>query len=286
MYKKAIYCLLAIVAWHSIARFCKAQTDGFSVAKVQSDRPYADKWRVAEPPLEEQQKIVKILSQPFHYLGGGGQCFAFASEDGQYVIKFFKHRFYKLDEILLQLPLPHHRLDQMRKKRIHRIASKIERDCSSYKLAYEEIPEETGLIYLHLHPKEGFNQSVTIVDKLGITHLLSLNSMAFILQKRAEPIDLYLKRLMEAGEAITASQAIHKVVETIAACAKKEIVDDDPAIYRNFGFIADQPMFIDVGRFQKKREIDLKKVMSRFRLFLEERHPQLVVALDEELDAI
>lgn len=287
--KLGLYSLLAFVSWHYISLFCKAQTDGFSVARVQSDLPYDSKWEVAPPSDSLKEEMKHILSQPFHYLGRGGQCFAFVSEDQQYVIKFFKHRFYKPYEILLQLPLPRS-LDQIRKRKMDKILFKIDRDCTSYKIAYEEIPQETGLVYLHLHPKEGFEQSVSIIDKLGITHTLSLNKMAFILQKRAEPVPLHLKRLMEAGDKMASRKAIHAILETIISCSHKGIMDDDPGLHRNFGFIEDKPMFIDVGRFKRETaalsQQDLKKITMRFRSFLKSKYPELVTTLDEEIDAI
>ncbi len=258
------------------------------MARVQSDLAIDAKWEVAPPSPELQQEMKQILSQPFYYLGRGGQCFAFASEDQHYVIKFFKHRFYKPYKIFLNLPLPHS-LNQIRKRKMDKILYKMDRDCLSYKIAYEEIPEETGLVYLHLHPKENFEQSVSIIDKLGIAHTLSLNNMAFILQKKAEPIPVYLKRLHKRHDEITAKKAIHSIVETIVSCAGKGIFDDDPGIHRNFGFVADKPMFIDVGRFKRcddpAYEHDLRIVTSRFRSFLESNYPYLVTTLDEEIDA-
>jgi len=89
-----------------IAGFCHKKTDGFSVARIHSTLPWNPAWETAPLPGEEQHELEQALSQKFHYLGCGGQCFAFSSEDERYVIKFFKHRIRNPYSLLLHLPLP------------------------------------------------------------------------------------------------------------------------------------------------------------------------------------
>ena len=67
------------------------KVDGFSVALIHSGLTFNPAWETAPASPE----LDPIFSQKFHYLGCGGQSFAFVSDDGQYVIKFFKFRLFR-----------------------------------------------------------------------------------------------------------------------------------------------------------------------------------------------
>ncbi len=288
--KGILYVVVGYSLWHYTALFCKSQTAGFSVARVQTPLPYDPRWECAPPSPALQQEVQQILTQPFRYLGRGGQCFAFISSDGRYVIKFFKHRLYFPYNLLFHIPLPLW-LNPFRNERFNKILSKIDRDVTSYKIAYEKIPGETGLLYLHLYPHEGFNPQVTITDMLGIHHTLQLGQTAFILQRRAIPLTTYFKQCpsRQARE-----RAMRSVLKTLATCAKKGILDDDPGIHRNMGFILDRPIFIDVGRLKTDSSYadpaiyhqELHRTFIRFRSFLKSKYPELTPPLNETIDTL
>jgi hypothetical protein len=75
---------------------------------------------------------------------------------------------------------------------------------------------------------------------------------------------------------------------------KKGVFDEDPKIHRNFGFLGEKPIFIDVGRFVRDDSrkdpavynTDIQMITKRFRHWLEEDYPELVTTLDEELHAL
>src|SRR5262249_20212942 len=48
-------------------------------------------WEMPALSPEEEKRLDVILNQRFHYLAKGAHCFAFVSDDQNYVIKF--HRF-------------------------------------------------------------------------------------------------------------------------------------------------------------------------------------------------
>ncbi len=278
------------VAYYFVGPFCDRQTDGFSVARIHSELPYNPAWETPPPTDEIQKELDAALSQKFHYLACGGQCFAFSSEDGNYVIKFFKHRIRKPYSYLLYAKLPGI-FGEMQKRKLDRALVKLTRDFTSYKIAYEDLLEETALIYLHLNKGTHLNRTVTIVDKIGIAHQISLDGIEFIVQKKAQLVYPHIADLMKAGKTADVRQSFRAVLNVIVSRCKKGVFDEDPKIHRNLGFLGDKPIFIDTGRFirdsnRKDPAIyknDLAVIIKSFRKWLTDTRPELVGILDEEI---
>jgi hypothetical protein len=277
------------------ANFCEKKTDGFSVAFIHSDLEYNPAWETQSIASTTQAELDKIFSQQFRYLGCGGQSFVFVSENDEYVIKFFKHRnFRKPYSYLLTLPLPGI-LELSRLRKLDKALFKINRDFSSYKLAYEELREESGLIYIHLNKGKQLKRSLKITDKMGIEHEIDLDRIEFIVQKRAEHLYSRINQLMASGDLKGAKQSLHAILEVIVSRCKKGIFDEDPRIHHNLGFIGSTAIFIDIGRFVRdpQRTLpsvylnDLSAIISkRFYSWLEINHPTLLPVLLEELNLL
>lgn len=277
------------LSFHLLSLFCEAQTDGFSVARIHSDLPYNPAWQTSSSP----EILDNALNQTYRYLSCGGQCFAFASDDGKYVMKFFKHRIRKPYSLYLTSRLfpP---FENARRRKLSRALFKMNRDFQSYKIAYETLPQETGVIFIHLNKSSDLKRNVQIVDKLGIAHTIALDEVEFVLQKKAELAYAQFDSWIKNKDLALAKKGIHAMLETILSRCKKGIYDEDPRIHRNFGFIDDKPIFIDVGRFvpdanRKDKGVytqDMKSIIKNFRDWLEETHPPLVEVLDEEMHAL
>jgi hypothetical protein len=288
----AIAPVICAIAFYYTASFCHQKTDRFYVAKIHSELPFHPEWETAPLNTEKQMELRKLLDQKFYYLGSGGQCFAFASDDGKYVVKFFKHKTRKPFNFLLKAPLPG-KLKKACRKKLDRMDFKLNRDFTSYKIAYEDLNQETGLLYIHLNKGTSLKQSITIVDKIGVAHQIALDDVEFVVQKRAELAYTYVDDLMAKGDVEAAKKALHSMLEVIVARCKKGVFDEDARIHRNFGFIDAQPIFIDVGRFRhdpsrKQPAIykqDLADITERFRGWLQESYPPLAPILEEELNA-
>ncbi len=280
------------------SQFCNAQTDGFSVVRIHSDLPYEAQWEASPLNAEEAATLDAALSQPFHYLGCGGQCFAFASEDDQYVIKFFKHRIRKPFTYFYHSSLPRI-LDEVRERKYYKALFKLNRDFSSYKMAYENLRAESGLIYIHLNKHEKTtppciaHKQIEIIDKLGIRHTIALDGIEFVVQKKATLAYKRIADLMNANDYAGARESMRSIIHAIAERCKKGIFDEDPKIHRNLGFVGSVPIFIDVGRFtsdpsRKKPEVyckDIRYITKRLHHDLEDSYPTLVPILEEEIDA-
>lgn len=205
---KFVRILLIAIACIASERLCRLATDGFAIAKMV---PLCEnKANFGTAPKE-------VLSQRFSYLGKGGQCYVFASEDGHYVLKFFR-------------------------KNRH-----LERMYKSLAIAGHSLPAETGLIYIHLAHDE--LPPLQIVDKLQIAHTIDPNAYGFVLQRRAELVRPYLASLMEQGKIEEAKGALQALFHLAYEIRAKGIADGDANLAKNFGFLEGKPVEIDVGSF-------------------------------------
>ncbi len=261
------------------AKFCMKETDGFSILAISSHRPYNSDWQV---PLREPEKVDQALSQPYHYLGSGSQCFVFTSQDGNYVLKFFKQRIYSPSAFLNRAPLPwflHRYREKNREKRLDKCA----RDFASYKMAFEELQEETQLLYVHLNPTDFLKKTVFITDKLHIRHEILLDKLDFILQRRAEPAFDHIQRLMGQGKKKEAKQAILSLRTLIENRCRKGFKDRDPDIRTNCGFVGEKAVKLDVGRFERNNGFqdpkvcaeEIETVMAPFHCWIKTFYPSL-----------
>ena len=127
---------------------------------------------------------MQILDQPFDYLARGAQAYVFASRDGKTVIKFFRvyHLMPPLWMTCLNFPLP---LQPYKIAKMIRKREGLKRDFQSYKIAFEELKEETGVLYVHLNKSDDLKKKLIIHDKIGIAHEVDLDRMEFIVQKKS-----------------------------------------------------------------------------------------------------
>lgn len=259
-----------------VARFCARETGGFELVRIASCSAEV-KSSLLSP--KEKEELGIVLSQPFSYLGAGGQAFAFVSKDGKYVLKFFNHRF----------PYP----GLVRKifdKRMAYAREKLNRDFASYRLAFSELKEESALLFLHLDRTDDLHKKVALIDKLGISHEVDLDAVEFLVQKKGTLLTTYLE---EANEE-EAKAALTSVVKIFISRCKKGIFDEDPRLHKNVGLLGKDPLFIDAGRFKKderrkEKEVykqDLQAATSRLKKWLAERHPTLAAHLEKEIENV
>lgn len=217
-------CLFAACAYGA-AKFCKKQTGGFTIARISSNLVFHPEWEI---DASDEERVKKILSQPYRFLGKGAQSFAFASEDGEYVIKFFRQ-------------------DHLKKN------SKLAKDFASYKLAYEKLRDETGLLYLHLNKTTHLNQTLDLIDKISIHHSINLDEYEFLVQKRAVPVYEAMKQWIDQGKISDAKVALDALFQLLKTRSNRGIYDKDPDLNTNFGFIGTTPIQFDIGRFKPRQ---------------------------------
>lgn len=267
-------------------RFCERQTDGFTIARITSHLSNRSELPIS-PNVED------ILDQSFHYLGCGGQCFAFSSKDDRYVIKFFKQHTLGHLLWLRQLPFP----DSFKKnhfKKITRCEKKLFRDFNSYQIAFDELKEECGLVFLHLTKTDNLKKSITIFDKLGISHVLNLDDYEFIIQKKAEPFEPYMKKWIASDQIQEAETALKTVLDLVRLRYQRGIMDEDPRLYNNIGFLDGRPIFMDAGRFKKDPKksdpkiylSEMPEFASHLKKWIDMKYPALLPCYNDHIDQI
>lgn len=272
--------LLFVIVFIGAMRFCEKQTKGFNLQKIASVPLQLD----SSPPGKE---IASLLDQPYYFLGRGGQCFAFLSKDGKTVIKFFKQHHIRLWEWLDKLPLPQ-TMDSYRQKilRKHRHHSPL--FFESCRIAFEEFRDRTGLIYLHLNQTAHFKKKLTIVDNLGISHQIDIDTTQFALQHKVTPSYSRLKQLIEKKDFAGAEECIDSILNLIVERSRKGISDRDPNIRRNFGFIGNKAIEIDLGSYTKaKKAYSLKNELvktQKFKKWLRKRNVELSLYLNDRIN--
>lgn len=261
--------------------------DGFTLGNISSDYSY-DERREARPLLDsEKLHLAAILNQEFTYLGHGAQFYAFLSQDGEHVLKFFRYKRFRhatwLDYVDFIPALDRYRLKMIQEKR-----KKREKVYASCKLAFDQLQEESGLVFMHLNKTKSLNQWISLTDKMGKKHRINLDEMEFLVQKKAQLLGPYIAHLMAAGNVDEAKGLISEIVAMMRAECAKGLVDDDVTILKNTGVVARKPIHIDIGLFSyhedfKQPQVTQEKVIRNtheFNLWLKQKYPELSTHLE------
>ena len=246
LYSPILKIVLFLSLFLATERFCHRQTGGFQLHKILSKQEL-DPSRALPSLSEEDRDEVKILlSRPFYFLGHGGQSYAFVSEDGTTVLKFFKQHHIRFWNWLTRLSLPSF-LQGYREKMLSKMQHQSPFLIESCKISYLEFKEHTGLIYLHLQKTDHFKEKVKLIDKLGIAHYIALDETDFALQKKAELFRPRLRKLLQNKDLPAAKQCLRSLIDLMIERSQKGIADRDPNIRRNMGFVGNQAIEIDLG---------------------------------------
>jgi hypothetical protein len=297
--------LAAALLWLGLEQLTELTTHGFCLQRIlATDLFYQTRWET--PPLQEREKleVETLLNQPYRMIGAGSECFAFKSEDGRAVIKFFKldlarpvyfHRGIFLEDYsayagsLSNHPLT--RVDFAAFKRFMGIREfRIDRTFSSIHLAYEHLKEETGILYLHLNPTEGLHGQLTLYDACGIAHQVDLDKTFFFLQSCAVPVEEHFAALRKEGEVEKAKMSIDSLVQLLLTRCQKGFADRD-VVNRNFGYIGTRAIEIDSGSFRKSKEMrepwlyrqELFYATLELKFWLKKHYPEMVQYLEDRV---
>jgi hypothetical protein len=254
--------LVGIGVFHFV-HWWEGRGAGFRLYKIQSTPAFDKRWEVACSP-EDLGLAREALSQPYHYLGHGFQVYAFMSEDGQYVLKFFRHQRLRLPKFVMALPsIP--LFDEWRKSRILSLTRRQDHLFRSCKTSWDLARYETILLMVHLNITDGLYPTVTIQDLLGNTYPIELDSYQFLLQRRAQLIKPTLTALMKAGDENGAYRRIDQIFGLFLDCARKGIADTDGALVRkdNLGFFEDRAIYIDGGKLAPRKAALTKKAFVK-----------------------
>jgi hypothetical protein len=289
-----ILCLvLLVVALYGAGRLYFHLTGGFRIVNISSTFPFNPEWEVRPLDFFEQKKVNDALDQPYRYLGKGCQSYVFASEDGKYVLKFFKYQRYRLQPWLSYVP-PLPALMKYKKEKIEKKWNKLDGFVKSWKLAFEKLQEETGLIFVHLNKTDHLKKQVLIHDKIGMQHLVNLDEMEFCVQYRANMLCETLLEYKKQADKVKTEFLIENLLALILSEYTRGLADNDHALMQNTGVVDGKPIHIDVGQFVQNEEVknplishqELYTKTYKFKMWLIEHYPDAADFLEFRLKEI
>lgn len=285
--------LLCVLCIYGIGRLYYRLTDGFMESNIVYDVPLELRRSGSSLSQENKDALDAILAQEFHYLGKGCQSYVFSSQDGNYVLKFFKYQRFRpqawLDNFAF-IPL----VDNYRLRKIAKKKRKLDYALASWKMAYEELQPETGVIYVHLNKSGNWQKNLVLYDKVGLRHEIDLNTIEFMVQKRARMLCPELLRMQQNHELENAKTHIDRLLALLLSEYQRGYADNDHALMQNTGIYASTPIHIDVGQFVKNPMAadpsvynqELFNKMWKFRIWLRQNYPELADFTDQRLQDI
>lgn len=291
--KYAAVIFLIAVAAYGTSRLYYLITDGFTIGNISSSFSHDARWDIPALNADQQAQLDSVLSQPFTYLGKGCQAYVFLSQDGRYVLKFFKYQRFRPQEWLDYFSfIP--AVDSYRLGKIEKKKKKLDGVFNSWKLVYEHLQPETQIVYVHLNKTNHLNKTLVIYDKIGFKHSLEADQMEFMLQRKADMLCPYLDNKMKKGDKAAAERLLTRIIALIVSEYKRGYADNDHALMQNTGVYNDYPIHIDVGQFvihenAQKQEIYKQELFNKtfkFRKWLRKNHPSLLDKFEMQLREI
>lgn len=228
--------------------------DGFHLLRVRHP-PFG----LNNPPIDPL--FLTALSEPYFYIGRGHQCYAFASRSGKYVLKLPRLDRYELPFWLRACRFSP--LDAYREALLADVKHRHRFIEESFKIALNDLPQETGILYLHWNRTDHLNCSTTITDRLGRTYRIDLDRTPFILQRKEALMMPLFQKSLQTGDRKEAKRILEAFLQVIAARSKKGIFNKDPSFLRNFGYGEEgQGIQIDIGSFYRKANSSEKKAFE------------------------
>ncbi len=278
--RNIFFVLLIIVALLSLgAKLYHYLTDGFSSSNI----IYVEMPDNSQTPLESEQikLLTQIFKQSFTYMNRGTQCFAFVSDDKQYVLKFFKYSGLNPPPFIYLIP-EIYPFKSYKENWLRQINAKRRELFEGYNLANAENKDGSALIYVHLAATQNLPVHVNLIDKIGLKKQIPLNEVVFILQRKGETLRARLQKLLEANQIEQAKQTIAAVLAMYVSNYQKGLYDRDHGVMYNIGFVDDKAFHLDVGRFSKdlqmqnpqKYKTDLAHVLWKIDRWTQLYYPQ------------
>lgn len=225
------------------------------------------RWPASAHSLPHTQAEIKtakeILKQPFHYLGRGRQSYVFESLDGLYVLKFIKCQRVNFSNFYEKVSLPPF-LDKLRRAHIEEKEDRLLRLFRSFYLAEQYLKDDCGLIFMHIQPTCDINHTITVSDRMGRSHKVVIDSVPYVLQRKAQPILPVLRQLLQQGDIDGLKRRLDQLVTLFMRRANQGIINPDNRLLlnNNIGFVADRAIYIDVGTFQRSSKSAQPKYLA------------------------
>lgn len=285
MIKKALFTLFlpTLLLFVFVLRSEVKKSKPFSLEAIYSQRPSSSEWICRNLNAEEESQVSEALEGSYRYLGSGGQCYAFVSENDKYVIKFFKQKSFSIPGWIDEFPIPV-LVSWLKNAKIRKRDEYRHKVFKAFKLSINDLSQETGMLFVHLNQTNHLNKQLSFYDEKGICHLLNLDDLEFIIQKKAQMAFAKIDALMQKQDIAAAKEAITKLLQLNIDFYQKGVRNRDPNFRSNCGFIGNEAILIDVGRIVYSEDIkkpsemkrEFNKAIPKFQKYLSTEHPELL----------
>lgn len=263
---------------------------------VTSTEPFQSQWELISLTDDESNQVDAILSQPFSYLGEGGQMIAFASSDQRFVLKFFKFQRFRPSsavKLLKACAL----FPDFCQKHISKRSSKRDAAFSGYKLAYELHRKDSGIVHLQLNPHPD-TRVITLLNSKGSILQLSLNNVPYVLQEQVELLGAALTTLFDKGDVTSVKWRLSQLQQLYNREYSKSTYDLDHGIMHNIGCSSQDLVHLDVGKLvyrpdmkpSELQESDWPKICAKVKQWVTKNYPQyadeIIAFVDKELQSV
>jgi len=135
------------------------------------------------------------------------------------------------------------------------------------------------------------NVQLKLYDAIGVLHKLDIDKFPFALQERASMAYPTLTALAEAKEYDALKVRLASLLDLIVSRCEAGLADHD-ARKRNFGFIGEKAIELDLGSFSLNEKLQDPKEMNkillheslRLKRYIKKRHPEISDFLDDEIN--
>ena len=233
--------------------------------------------------LASRGSFEKSFLQRYRFLGEGAHCFAFESEDGRYVLKLFRAGHKKPQKKWLREgPLFNFLIPTEKKERSKtKWETKFQECLVRYATAFDQMREETGLLFLHLDNDTKLQTQVELESASGKISRIALDKVPFIIQAKGELVPQRLASLLKRGELQDAKQALLTLQEMLETRTRKGITDTRQCFGINFAFSGERAIQIDVGKIAydpaltDAPEAEIQRVRTNLQNWTQKHFPEL-----------
>lgn len=269
-----------------------AAEDRFRVSNLSLPLELSSHFRIDPPNELKRTELETILLQDFHYMGAEEVSYSFLSSDNKYVLKLFNIKKLSPKRWLKLIPFPG--LDAYRFQMVDKRILLQEEIFSSYKLAYEKLQQETGVIFAHLNRTSDLHLRVHLYDRMHNCYSLNLDQYAFCVQKKATLVRDRIAALMLEGKRSEALDVVKALLDHVVSQCKKGYVDQDCKRGCYFGFAEDKVIHFDPGKIlydpaAKKPayfQREILKVGKKLEDWLCDRFPDLIEEVDQMVNSM
>ena len=252
----------------------------FNPKLIESHFPPRKEWEV-KVSSDRERFFYTVCQQTLRWLGRGMQAVVFETQDEKYVVKFFQLGRLREDEDrgFAKNLFSKETKEKRQERLVHR-----EEIFSSSKMCFEELQEETGIVYVHLNRTKDKIHSIKLIDRYGQSHHIRGDDSSFVVQKKAKYLIPTINGLMDQGRVDEAKVRVNQVFDLLLALAKKGFVDGDDALIRNnnIGLADDRAIYIDTGHLFRTPHLDVAERMRyEFQVRLDPLEKWLNVAYPE-----